>query len=144
MKINSIVLVILLAFFAACKTTVVSQEKKMKRKKPKYEDLVGRSAVQNNISPNTIQMEGIITKNISAQTICERKYEKVIEIQVTKVLQSGAGITNFPLSNKKYFFVINKVANDKMITKSKKVSLTVKEGLCQKGGESVYEILKIN
>lgn len=139
MKSNSIFLILVIIFLASCKTTVVSQEKKQKREKPKFMDFADDANLT--LAPNTITLEGIIVENTVSKKICNKNYSKTIEVKIIKVNGSGSSITNMPLKNKTYTFILNNLTKKHRFTKSKKMSFTVKEKICDTMKKGIYEII---
>ncbi len=138
--------ILLTLLFFSCKPTIKAQEKKeikpkkQKIAKPKFGDLVDEKI----ISPNIIKLQVIILEEMKPNNVCGSAYSNTLKVKVNKILSSGSSITNAIIKDKNYTFILNNLAQEKVTTKiklGKKISLTIKEGLCKKENQSLYEII---
>jgi len=136
----------LVIFSISCKSTMIAQEKeqpipkKQKITKPKYSDLVNEKT----IAPNTIRLQAMILKRVEPATICNIKYSSSLEVKVIQTLESGSGITNMIIKNHTYIFALSNFIKQSSIPKigsDKIINLTLRQGICQKANESLYEII---
>ncbi|AXT51894.1 hypothetical protein D1818_13945 [Aquimarina sp. BL5] len=156
---NKLMYIGLIIILFSCKSNSIAQEKeksntqKPKVEKPKFGDqndnqITKTSVISNNqISPNTIRLKGIVLEIFENKSICGTLYEVTVRIKVKKIIGSGSGIVNVISSKQEVIFGLtkNQLRNLETLQKktdvNKEINLVVLEVLCRNSSKTAYKII---
>ncbi|WP_299258945.1 hypothetical protein [uncultured Aquimarina sp.] len=156
---NKLMYIGLIIVLFSCKSNSIAQEKekgnteKPKIEKPKFGDqndnqITKTSVTSNNqISPNTLHLKGIVLEIFENKSICGTLYEVTVRIKVKSVIGSGSGIVNMIESEQEVVFGLTKNQLSDLETLQQKtdvnqeINLVALEVLCQNMNETAYQII---
>ncbi|WP_299213130.1 hypothetical protein [uncultured Aquimarina sp.] len=156
---NKLMYIGLIIILFSCKSNSIAQEKeksnteKPKVEKPKFGDQNDNEVTKLNvtsndqISPNTVHLTGIILKVFENKSICGTLYEVTAMVKVKSVIGSGSGIVNMISSEQEVLFGLtkNQLRNFETLQKktdaNQEINLVVLEVLCQNSSKTAYQII---
>ncbi|WP_344924846.1 hypothetical protein [Aquimarina addita] len=144
---NRIICFLTIIVLISCKsnTTIAQQNESDSISKPPVEKPKFYEVNAPQVDPNTIIFKGIITGKTTQQDVCGKKNLNTIEIKVTNVVASGAGLSStLTIGNHIFLVHIDKIAKRiKKMTNNSTIQFIAKEKLCQDMSTTSYELIEM-